>query len=177
MINGTLCCCWGNAGCRAAVLFPPAYRKSTFGYRARKAELRFVSCLWNLPFFSLVLFVLFFLLNPKQALKLLAPASRAGPGSSRASTERWSGQDSAGGAELPLVVWHWCLGQWDKKVCSSHLLVKHPQFSKQLCSNLSSGRHRNVLTMTFFVLLVFFSSQPFFYESCCILAAVNLGVH
>lgn len=111
----------------------------------------FLDC-WDLPFFLLTFFFFFF--NPKQAVKLLAPASGAGPGCSRAGIGRWSGQGR-------VLVVQSCL--WNpagvglvtrtvgQEVCSFRLLVKHPQFSQQLCSSLSFGRHRNVLKMTFFV--------------------------
>lgn len=103
---------------------------------------------------SILLIFFFFFFNPKQAVKLLAPASGAGPGCSRARIGRWSGQ----GRVLVVQSCLWSpagvglvtrtVGQ---EVCSFRLLVKHPQFSQQLCSSLSFGRHRNVLKMTFFV--------------------------
>lgn len=81
----------GDAGCGAAVLFLPACRKSTFGYRARQAELGFVSCLLRSTLF-LAHFFFFFFVIPKQAVKLFSPASGAGPGCSRARIGQWSGQ-------------------------------------------------------------------------------------
>lgn len=92
MINGTLYWSWGDTGCETAVLFLPEYRKSTFGYRAKKAELEFISCLWRSNLFFALFFLFFW--NPKQALKLVAPTSRAVPGSSRASTGQWSEKDN-----------------------------------------------------------------------------------
>lgn len=44
-------------------------------------------------------------------------------------------------------------GRWDERVRGSRTPshVKQPQFSQQLCNSSTSGRHKNVLKMTFFV--------------------------
>lgn len=104
----------------------------------------------DLPFFSLV-FLGFFEIQSRRCSCSLLPSglgqAPAGPaqGSGQGRTVCWSCRAASG----VLLVWDWWPRQWDKEVCSSPLSVKHPQFS-QLCSSLSSGRHRNVLTMTFF---------------------------
>lgn len=60
----------------------------------------------DLPFFSSVFLGFFFFLKSKASTAAAHSASRAGPGSSRASTGQWSRQD-IGGAGLPLESC-WC---------------------------------------------------------------------
>lgn len=122
--------------------------------------------------------------------KPLAPAGGAGLGSSRASTEWWwvwgrirplpglcagqlraaSGGPAAGAPAR---------GRWDERACGSWSpsLVEQPQFSQQLCNSSPSGRHKNVLKMTFFVFFFFFlsalSSQKLSRPGCQFKSSLN----